>query len=328
MDYILPLSLASLSMSMLVTRAKLLRLPQWSFGFGSNMNVEFVEHKKGHKVLDSVACVAQGWRMTFNLRGMPLVEPAFANATPGDRQDTVHGVAILLGPEDVQKLCNQERGYEKVWIKVHCYANNSQGFTTIKAFIFSKTKPGNRPFLTKDQQTPSRRYLNLLINGAKAAGLKDTYIQRLEQVECYEPTESTMALRRKLPLPKDLKLMTVNELAATRSSTDTKYTHVAIFGYILKLEKNQVWFRSHKGRDLTARFSRHFRGISMDENDDLGKPPFLSLDEMSDGEKEYIMRWLDFYLAKDPSIVGYVKEFLDECNFVPLQDDVVQVGSL
>ena len=66
----------------------------------------------------------------------------------------------------------------------------------------------------------------------------------------------------------------------------------------------------------------------MDDNDDLGKPPFLSLDEMSDGEKEYIMRWLDFYLAKDPFIVGYVKEFLDECNFVPLQDDVVQVGSL
>ena len=58
----------------------------------------------------------------------------------------------------------------------------------------------------------------------------------------------------------------------------------------------------------------------MDTNDDLGKPPFLKLEHMSDGEMEYIMMWLDFYLAKQdpaPEIVGYLTEYIETIDFYP-----------
>ena len=51
----------------------------WSFGFGSNMNVDFVVNKKKIPVLESVAGIVSGWRVAMAQKAMPLVEPAFAN---------------------------------------------------------------------------------------------------------------------------------------------------------------------------------------------------------------------------------------------------------
>lgn len=46
--------------------------------------------------------------------------------------------------------------------------------------------------------------------------------------------------------------------------------------------------------------------------DDLGKPPYPSLKEMNPLQMEYIMQWMDFYLSREPEIVGYLTEFLKE----------------
>jgi hypothetical protein len=284
----------------------------WSFGFGSNMNVANVEKKKGHKVLASAAGVVHGWKMNFNLRGMAYVEPAFANAMPGNTDENIHGVAILLSAADVTKLTNQERGYQKEWVRVHCYDGR-----LINAFIFTRTVAGDRPFLLEDEQTPSVRYLNLLINGATSAGLNSAYIERLKTTKTWTPDIALIKKRRNLPNPTDLPVMTVNELFTTRSNSSgenptCEYAFTAIYGYVLRLPRKKIFFSSHHGRDLTARFSRHFNGISMDNNDDMGKPPFLKLKELASPEAEYIMMWFDYYLAKDPKIVGYIEEFLTQ----------------
>jgi len=50
----------------------------------------------------------------------------------------------------------------------------------------------------------------------------------------------------------------------------------------------------------------------MDKNDDMGKPPFLPLDEMEEAEMEYVCQWGDFYLAKEPELVGYLTEFKNQ----------------
>lgn len=300
---------AGACIGLFIRRKYLHSIPVWNFGFGSNMSVENVERKKGHKVLASCSGIVHGWKMSFNLRGMALVEPAFANAMPGQPTDNIHGVAILLGRDDVLKLSAQERGYDKVWVEVNCYDGKK-----IKAFIFTRTRAGDRPFLPPNEQTPSVRYLNLLLKGAESGGLEKAYVKRLEETKTYTPSYDVIQRRRNLPSPKLLPKMTVAELAETRNKSDS-FAHVAIFGYILKLARKKVWFKSHLGRDATARFSRHFNGVSMDLNDDMGKPPFLDLNCMSNDEREYIMMWLDFYLAKEPEIVGYVKEFFDECNF-------------
>ena len=39
-----------------------------------------------------------------------------------------------------------------------------------------------------------------------------------------------------------------------------------------------------EGRDITMRNSKQFRGISMDTDDDLGKPPFRVLAQMPEDE--------------------------------------------
>jgi hypothetical protein len=149
--------------------------------------------------------------------------------------------------------------------------------------------------------------------GARDAQLDAAYIDALVATPTYTPSPETLALRKKLPGLDDLAGMTVEELASTKD--DAEWTHVAIFGYVLRLPRTSVFFGSHRGRDLTARFSRQWRGISLDTNDDFGRPPFrLPADFDSDDEVEYVWQWLDSYLAKSgvEAVVAHVSEYREQ----------------
>ena len=52
----------------------------WTFGYGSNMNVSYVEQRKGYHVFDHVVGVVNGYKMVFDIPGVPRLEPTFANA--------------------------------------------------------------------------------------------------------------------------------------------------------------------------------------------------------------------------------------------------------
>jgi len=65
----------------------------------------------------------------------------------------------------------------------------------------------------------------------------------------------------------------------------------------------------HRGRDITGRQLMHYRGISLDKNDDGGKT-FPKLNELNEEEVEYLFHWLDHYLGFDNcKPVGLLKEF-------------------
>ena len=81
----------------------------WSFGFGSNMNVDFVVNKKKIPVLESVAGIVSGWRVAMAQKAMPLVEPAFATALPGEPMDEIHGVALRLSAAAAAELRKPHR---------------------------------------------------------------------------------------------------------------------------------------------------------------------------------------------------------------------------
>jgi len=69
----------------------------WSFGFGSNMDPEFLRTKKVIDVKDAVGATVKGWKMMMSLKTRMLrVEPSFANACPGKETDEIHGVAFQL----------------------------------------------------------------------------------------------------------------------------------------------------------------------------------------------------------------------------------------
>jgi len=245
--------------------------------------------------------------MAFNMRGMNKVEPAFANAIKGKKTDEIHGVAIQLNTEDMAKLDQQEKGYEKAKVTVIGYDGRK-----VFAFLYTKRKG---QFLPDEKQTPSARYLGVLVSGAEKAGLSQEYIQRLKSTRTYAPSEETLKRRAaKMVSPSTLREMSVAELAETKG--DTKTAYVALFGFVLRLDRELCWFRSHLGRDLTARFSRHFRGVSMDKNDDMGRPPFPDESKMGAEERAYIGTWLDYYLDKcDASksegcgVVAFISEY-------------------
>ena len=67
----------------------------WTFGYGSNMNMQALRSKKKIRVFEEAAATVVGWRRLFNLPGTPYVEPAYANAvrSPGN---VLHGVAVRI----------------------------------------------------------------------------------------------------------------------------------------------------------------------------------------------------------------------------------------
>ena len=70
----------------------------WMLGcFGSSMDMDVLEKKKGVKVLAHIGAIARGWRMAFNMKGMPVIEPWFDNSK-------LHGVAFQLTLKDKKHL--------------------------------------------------------------------------------------------------------------------------------------------------------------------------------------------------------------------------------
>jgi hypothetical protein len=129
----------------------------WSFGFGSNMNVAFVESKKGYKVHAHRCAVLRGWRLTFNLHGPDRVEESFANAQPSeDPADEIHGVAIKLTVEDALKLDAQERAYRRVAVVVRAYDG-----TEIEAHVYSKEQVRSAAHTNKSF-SPTARFQHLI----------------------------------------------------------------------------------------------------------------------------------------------------------------------
>merc|ERR1712166_247057 len=129
------------------------------------------------------------------------------------------------------------------------------------------------------------------------------YIARLAARTTYTPDQATLDWRLQLPDPHSLPAMSVAELEATKAPTPEEVAggkapagtswYLSTTGYVLKLPKEKVFFNEHRGRDITMRNSKQFRGISMDTDDDFGKPPFRTLQQMSDEETEYVRQWRD-----------------------------------
>mmetsp|Transcript_115736 Transcript_115736/g.360479 ORF Transcript_115736/g.360479 Transcript_115736/m.360479 type:complete len:330 (-) Transcript_115736:129-1118(-) len=306
---------------------------EWSFGFGSNMNVEFVEKKKQIPVAEHTCARLSGWRLAFNTPGLDDVEPSFGNAMPpaegvegvpegGGGGDELHGVALRLSPESMDKMDRMEgvpadwatntqrtRGYRKAAVTVRAYDGR-----TLRAWVFTSIAP--RP-----EDVPcSKRYLNVLVSGAREAGLSAEYIESLSSRRCFNPIEETMALRARMPPLAALTGMTVEELASTKADGSLANAegvgYVCVLGYVLRIPRAKVLFSAHLGRDITTRQSRHFRGISMDADDDGGKPPFRTPAVMGgDGsEAEYVHQWLDHYLVKGgvEAIVAALVEYREQ----------------
>ncbi len=86
----------------------------------------------------------------------------------------------------------------------------------VKGFIFIRE---NNPKLHKEH-LPSKRYMDILIAGAKRAGLRKSYLQKLQEMETYSPPGWLLKVRAERPPLKTLPKISLEELAQHNGTED------------------------------------------------------------------------------------------------------------
>ena len=275
----------------------------WSFGYGSNMDITHLRIKKKLTVYDHKPAILDGYRLSFNMVTDWLAEPAFAGIVP-DQTSQVHGLAFCVPQESLDHLNSQERWYEIQNVTVETY----DGETLPHVHVYVSPKK----FINTEERAPSRRYLNIIKKGATNIGLKPEYLAKLNEIQPYQPSEAVLQIRQNRPKPSELPLITVDELFATKNSTQH---WISVLGYIVDIGRSY----KRSGRDLTTRILMGYHDIPKDKNDDdWGRPPYPIIEDLSTHELDYLLNHLDSWHIKNITtltlnpIVGYLKEFHDQ----------------
>lgn len=272
----------------------------WSLGYGSNMNIRNLEFKKHVKVIENTPAVLKDHRMAFNIKGGHHVETAFSGLVPSPGSE-VHGLAIKMDTENMNILDRSEGfgagGYLKKWVTFHAYDGRE-----LEGFVYMNKRPGPSP-----EYLPSTRYMGILVRGAKLAGLHPDYVKMLETHPVYTPNEATLKARRERPALESLPEITLEQLSDRKDC-------VSCLGYVMLADEGRL---SHRGRDITTRALINYHGVSLDDYDDGGIPPYPLVKDFTEEELEYVTEWLDRYsLNADDSpkhsFIGYLKEFKEQ----------------
>ncbi|TVP54851.1 MAG: gamma-glutamylcyclotransferase [Gemmatimonadales bacterium] len=149
------------------------------FGYGSNMNLTALR-AKGVEPLESAPAELRGWRLRFNVRhwfrhegGMANIEPS---DTPGER---VLGVVHRCRDEHLPRLDALEAcgvGYDRGPVTVETREGSVEALTY-----------RGLPAVLDDRCLPTRRYMNILLRGAREALLDPAYLDRLEAHPLHPP---------------------------------------------------------------------------------------------------------------------------------------------
>lgn len=145
----------------------------WYFGYGSNMDSNSLR-AKGVAALRSERGRLAGWRLRFNVQHFFVHEGGVGNIVRSDAPgDAVLGVLHLCEDHHLEMLDLAEaypHGYDRVELGVQGEEGERRALTYVGT-------PGFR----NDACLPTRRYLNILLAGACAAGLDTAYVEALRR---------------------------------------------------------------------------------------------------------------------------------------------------
>lgn len=157
----------------------------WNFAYGGNMNPRVLSERRKITPLESVAGRLEDYRLAFNTRGFPWIEPAFANVEH-DPGACVHGVLHRLTEEQFARLDRYEWGgvaYRHLELDVAAYDGRR-----VRARVYSAR-------YVSREKSPSCRYLTLIREGARVSGLDDDYVRMLDRHPCRDtPTMSDSSI--------------------------------------------------------------------------------------------------------------------------------------
>ena len=137
----------------------------WYFAYGSNMHPDVFVARRAAVPKARDRARLTGHRLVFDQPGIPLLEPAFANVRV-DPTGEVWGVLWKISSTTLARLDQQEGGgaYTHLKVKVQGDAVGAVDAITYRA---GRTLSGLKP---------SRRYLDLVVAGARDAGLPESYV--------------------------------------------------------------------------------------------------------------------------------------------------------
>jgi cation transport regulator ChaC len=145
----------------------------WYFGYGSNMALKSLR-AKGVDPRSSERAVLRGWRLRFNVQHFFRHEGGVGNIEPtDDPEERVLGVLHLCEDQHLPLLDVAEaypHGYDRISLKVETAGGERQAIAYL----------GTKGFLNEACR-PTQRYLNLLAEGAAAAGLDPEYIASIRR---------------------------------------------------------------------------------------------------------------------------------------------------
>lgn len=151
----------------------------WYFGYGSNMDLQSLR-AKGVEPRVSKRAVLRGWRLRFNVQHFFRHEGGVGNIEPSDHpSDVVWGV--LHRCESAQlALLDASEAHGHCYDRTEIVAHTDRGEERAVAYV-------GVPSFLDERCRPTRRYLNIVLRGATAAGLDPAYIEALRRHPVHEP---------------------------------------------------------------------------------------------------------------------------------------------
>lgn len=151
------------------------------FAYGTNMSTRYLYNVRGVLPADSQAGMIEDYQVYFMKPGINALEPTFAYLLKSKGKNA-YGVLHLVSKQDLEKIEKSE-GKLYQWRILPVKLSNGQ---IIEAQTLVRLSPG-------DMGSPSRRYLQILLEGAVEHGLPAAYISELRGVSSvYVPVISEL----------------------------------------------------------------------------------------------------------------------------------------
>lgn len=148
------------------------------FGYGSNINLTSLR-AKGVEPTASKPAILRGWTLRFNVRHWFRHEGGVGNIQQTHNpEDAVEGIVHTLSDEHLS-LLDAIESYGVGYTRINVTVETTETATTATTYV------GLSGYLDH-RCLPTRRYLNILIKGAEAAGLSPAYIENLRLHPVYE----------------------------------------------------------------------------------------------------------------------------------------------
>jgi hypothetical protein len=194
--------------------------------YGSNLSAEAFRGRRGVRPLSSVNVLVPSLFLTFDLAGLPYLEPCFANTAyrtppPGQEpfprdpryrknhwQKGLVGVLYEVTPEDYRTIIATEGGgasYQEVVVPcypledgISCTPEESKGEPVLGRTLLSPRDGERHVRPDPAYAQPSFRYLKLLKDGAEEHGLPRDYMEYLASLHGFKVTTWRQVIGRAL----------------------------------------------------------------------------------------------------------------------------------